>query len=97
MSYELPSDPKIAAKVIEATSLETSKKMDRGLMGALFGSSSEKAGNLAGFVLIIFCAIFAGILFSMPDTQSISKKDAVTLVAGIISTILGFLFGRSSS
>jgi hypothetical protein len=71
--------------------------MDMGLIGRIFGSVTEKPGNIAGFAMIVFSVMFAAVLFWGADTPSLSRKDALVLVGGFISLTLGFIFGRSTS
>jgi hypothetical protein len=73
------------------------KTTDMGLIGRVFGSSAEKPGNIAGFAIIVFSLMFAGVLIWGGDTSSLSKKDELVLVGGFISLTLGFIFGRSTS
>jgi len=81
--------------VTEATLKHQAQEL--GLLGRLFGSASEKAGNIAGFAVVV---AFAGAVIAaiwMPDTTSFTKKDAVLAFVGIITLALGFLFGRGSA
>lgn len=94
---ELPADKDLAGKVLEAHSQETSQKMQMGIMGRLFGSASDKPGNIAGFAIVVFSTMFAGVLIWGNDTPSLSKKDALVLIGGFISLTLGFIFGRSTT
>jgi hypothetical protein len=73
------------------------KQIDMGFIGKLFGSVTEKPGNIAGFAIIAFCLMFAGVLVFGVDTPSLSKKDELVLIGGFISLTLGFIFGRSTS
>jgi glycerol uptake facilitator-like aquaporin len=73
------------------------KKMEGGYMGKIFGFSTEKPGNIAAFVLIVAFLLLACILLFGTDTQSISKKDEFTIVVGVITLALGFVFGRTTS
>ena len=95
---ELALDDKEIAKLnaIHAHALRE-KTTDMGLIGRLFGSVSEKPGNIAGFAIIVFSLMFAGVLIWGGDTSSMSKKDELVLVGGFISLTLGFIFGRSTS
>jgi hypothetical protein len=73
------------------------KKLEIGWMGRLFGSVAEKPGNIAGFAIVVFSAMFGGVLIWGVDTASMSKKDCLVLIGGFISLTLGFIFGRSTS
>jgi hypothetical protein len=75
----------------------TEKRMDMGLIGRLFGSSVQIPGNVAGLVVTASFILFGFVLFWLPDTPSLSKKDALTIVGGFITLGLGFLFGRTTS
>jgi hypothetical protein len=91
----LPDDKELARQVLD---LEyTSRAMERGWMGRIFGSASEKPGNIAGFAVIVFSVMFAVVLFYGSDSPSLSKKDALALVGGFITLALGFIFGRTTA
>ena len=68
-----------------------------GLLGKIFGSASEQAGNVAGFSVIVSFVAAVAVMLWMPDGGSISKKDAALAFTGIITLALGFLFGRGSA
>lgn len=67
------------------------------MLGKIFGSSSEKAGNVAGFAVVVSFMGAIIVMIWMPDGGSISKKDAALAFTGIITLALGFLFGRGSA
>ncbi|WP_369720869.1 hypothetical protein AB8Z38_27765 [Bradyrhizobium sp. LLZ17] len=73
------------------------KAMDMGLIGRVFGSATEKPGNIAGLTMTVLLLLLAAILVFGTDTPSISKKDELALVGGFVSLTLGFIFGRSTS
>ena len=76
---------------------ENKRKIEVGVLGKLFGSAAEKPGNIAGFAILAFALMFAGVLVWGADTPSFSKKDMLVLIGGFISLTLGFIFGRSTS
>jgi hypothetical protein len=92
---ELPSDKELASQVL--TLEYSSRVMERGWMGRIFGSVADKPGNIAGFAIVAFSAMFAIVLFWGTDTPSLSKKDALVLVGGFVTLTLGFIFGRSTT
>lgn len=73
------------------------KTADMGLIGRIFGSVTEKPGNIAGLTMTVLLLMLAGVLIWGSDTPSMSKKDELVLVGGFISLTLGFIFGRSTS
>lgn len=97
MKIDLPSDRHLAAKVIDAQREQTTRQMERGAMGRLFGIATEKPGNIAGFAIVVFSLMFAGVLIWGTDTPSLPKKEALTTVGSFITLTLGFIFGRTTS
>jgi hypothetical protein len=89
---ELPENPMLASKVLD----HETRKRDGGMMGYIFGMSTEKPGNIAGAVLIISFIFLACILFWGTDTQTLSKRDQVAIISGFITLTLGYVFGRTS-
>jgi hypothetical protein len=91
-----PSDREIARLNLTQEHASRSKRMDMGLLGRIFGSTAHAPGNVAGVVVLASFALFAVVLFWVQDTPSLSKKDALLIVASFISLGLGFLFGRNT-
>lgn len=73
------------------------KISDMGILGRLFGAIPHIPGNVAGLVVTASFVLFAVVLVWVPDSPSLSKKDALTIIAGFITLGLGFLFGRATS
>jgi hypothetical protein len=73
------------------------KKLEMGWLGLIFGSTAQAPANVAALAVLVSFLLFAVALFWVPDSASISKKDALTFVAGFITLALGFLFGRTTS
>lgn len=66
-----------------------------GVIGAFIGGGAEKPGNVAYFAIVFsFCVILA--LCFAPD-PGLPKSQLFTLFGGIVTSALGFLFGRSTS
>lgn len=93
---QLPQDPKIAGKIIDSEHERESLRLGRGVMGGLFGSGDEKPGNIAGTVIVGSFLLFTAIIIWGSDSPSLSKKDALAIVAGFITLGLGYIFGRST-
>jgi hypothetical protein len=72
------------------------RSQELGSLGKIFGSRDQSPGNIAGLAIIVSFLMLVAIIFS-PDSESLPKKDVFTLVGGIITLTLGFLFGRSTS
>jgi hypothetical protein len=95
--FEFPENHELQGKLIEGQLANESKREERGVMGRFWGGSTEKPGNIAGFVVLVFAIMFACVLVWGNDTASLSKKDSLAIIGGFITLALGFIFGRSSS
>ena len=87
---------RVSAGHINTGAKQASKKLEIGWMGRLFGDASEKPGNIAGLAIILAFLMLVFVLYAVPDTATAPKREAVTLLGGIITGALGFLFGRTS-
>ncbi|MGO9232829.1 MAG: hypothetical protein ACLP4V_01590 [Methylocella sp.] len=95
--WDLPTDPILAVKVVEHEARKGERSQEMGLMGRIFGFASEKPGNIAGFLLIVFSCVFCLELVWGVDSPSLSKKDALSLIGGFITLTIGFVFGHTTS
>lgn len=95
--FDLPESHELQGKLIEGQLVNEQKREERGVMGRFWGGGSEKPGNIAGFVIIVFAIMFACVLLWGTDTASLSRKDSLVIIGGFITLALGFIFGRSSS
>lgn len=89
---ELPKNLALRGKVIDAQIEHESRRLDRGIMGAILGSGSDKPGNLAGFVIIISCLMILALAWlATPD--SVPWRELIMIFASAIPTALGYFFG----
>ena len=67
-----------------------------GWVGWAFGNVTEKPGNIAAVAIVgaFFAIMFLS--YVSPKTDGFPLRELLTLFGGIITTALGFLFGRSS-
>lgn len=85
----LPSSPAIAKQVLD------DRHKERGVLGKFFGGKEHAPTNIAGFVLglsamaVLFLLTLAAIY---PEAR---LTEAIAGFFGIITTTLGFMFGRS--
>lgn len=96
-TIDLPKNAELAGQVIAARQAEASKRLEMGLMGKIFGAAGEKPGNIAGFIVVASFIVVAALIVWGEDTQSLSKRDAISIIAGFITLGLGFLFGRATA
>ena len=63
-----------------------------GWLGRLWGSSSEKAGNIAGFLLIVLVLYLGIMIFYFAESKIFD--DVFGTMTSIVTLILGYLFGK---
>jgi hypothetical protein len=90
----LPEDPTLAGKVIDAEAERESKKLDRGMIGIMFGTKDHVPNNVAASICII-CMLSICVIYARSDSFA-DSKDPITVISGILTLGLGFLFGRAS-
>ena len=93
----LPKDKELAKRIIESDSQAESEKRSIGLLGRFFGRKDVAPYYIAGivlFLLILFLFVFC---FFGKDTNSLSKKDLVSSILPIITTIIGYFFGQKNT
>lgn len=92
-----PTDPTMARNEAALFAHEqTMHKSKLGWVGAIWGSKSEKPGNVAAIVLIILL-IFIGIILLKHTALGDLFSDTLALMMSTVTLILGYLFGSSSS
>ena len=82
----------VSAQHLNPQAQQASKKLEIGWMGLLFGDASEKPGNIAGLAVLLAFVMLVIVLWVAPDSPTTPKREAVTLLGGIITGALGFLF-----
>lgn len=65
-----------------------------GWVGAVWGSKSEKPGNIAAIVAIVLLVFVGVLIFGFSEWELFG--DTLTAMMSTISLILGYLFGSSS-
>lgn len=87
----LPSSPAIAKKVLDE------RHKERGFLGKFFGGREHAPTNIAGFVLI--CSLLAVVLLLWLSAAYPNARltEAIAGFFGVITTTIGFIFGRTTS
>ena len=73
---------------------ENMHKAKLGLVGAVWGSKSEKPGNIAAIALLILLFFVGALLFNYRDWKLFGETLAVMMSS--ITLILGYLFGSGA-
>lgn len=73
---------------------ENMHKAKLGWVGAVWGSKSEKPGNIAAIVAIVLLVFVGALIFGYSEWDLFSETLAAMM--STISLILGYLFGSSS-
>jgi hypothetical protein len=90
-------DNVLVGKYLDNTNTLDRIKARRGLLGGIWGVSSNVPNNIAGFIAIVLT--IAGIAFtafkinSPIDEKSLSVKDFWSLITPLITLAIGYLFG----
>jgi hypothetical protein len=94
----LSDDENVAGESMSPTAYydhrETTQKTERGVMGWVFGMGSEKPGNVAGFAIAASLILTALLIYLPPDNPDLDEDKLVTVLIGIATLALGYLFGR---
>jgi hypothetical protein len=96
---QLPSEPRLAAKVVESQVRQEERALEIGWVGKMFGSHQEKPGNIAGAAIcvsLLFLGGLVGLAYFVPNTNNVPIGELMTLFGGIITLALGYLFGKSA-
>lgn len=99
-NVEPPKDKSQAKKEAAFFDHEAKKqKTNLGWVGAVWGSRQEKPGNIAAIVALIILLFIGWLIhFGMNSDGGFSTvEDAVAVFSSILTLILGYLFGSSSS
>ena len=92
---EPPKPDKIAQnEAIFFAHEENMHKAKLGWVGAVWGSKSEKPGNIAAIVAIVLLFFVGVMLFNYRDWKEFPQT--LSALMSTISLILGYLFGSSS-
>lgn len=89
---QLPEDPKLAGKILDAQHAQAAQRIQRGAVGWLLGSGKEKPGNVAGLAILLACLMII-LLAKLDMAADVPRKELIMLIAGIIPGALGYYFG----
>src|SRR4051794_30431594 len=91
--FELPSDPKLAGKILESE--HASRLAEMGRIGVWFGSRDNAIIYIAALI-IIFSMIGAAVLAGFDDGRSALRGDMAKALAALALSALGYMFGSIS-
>ena len=93
---ELPRNSALAGKVIEGHYQNEQARIDRGLIGNLFGGRNSVPANVAAIIALIsgIALTFAALYWA--GSAEFGYKDAISALSGLVTLTVGYLFGRSS-
>ena len=88
---ELPSDPKLAGRLVQSHVDTEDKRMRRGALGAFFGMEKEKPQNAAIFAFCVSAAMFIVVYFVGPESPE--KSTVLGVIGSVFTGSIGYLFG----
>lgn len=91
----LPNDKALAGKIIDAEAGNATRRMEMGWIGAAFGAEAEKPGNIAAAVLCFSLIAVLVLLWLSAKYPAAQMSEAIAGFFTIITTTIGYIFGRS--
>ncbi|UXS09215.1 hypothetical protein [Agrobacterium tumefaciens] len=96
-NLNLPKDKDLAVHMINGAQAKEQLVMKMGWVGRVFGSGDEKAGNIAGIVLVVCIAAVLFLLSLAAVYPEAKLSEAIAGFFTVITTTVGYIFGRKSS
>lgn len=100
INQNLPKDKFLAKQVIENQNEIEKIKLERGLLGGIWGNSEKIPNNIAALLILILlltAIIYTYCLIGLPtDKISLPIKDFWEIIAPLITLAIGYLFGGIS-
>lgn len=98
--FNLPNDPQIANKIVDAKNEIQKKKIEHGFLGLFWGSAISIPNNIAALsiiVLVLFGIIYSFSVSNVPNEKLLfSIKECWAVVTPIITLAFGYLFGEKT-
>lgn len=94
-TLKLPSDSKLAGKLVEGHLKNEQARIERGKIGDLLGGKSSVPANIAAILVIVCIGALIAAMFCAPTDNSFSTKDKVATLSSLITLVVGYLFGRT--
>jgi hypothetical protein len=91
---KLPDERKSPRKIVEDSRKVEDARVERGLLGIVFGTRNEKAGNIAGLALVLLIILFLFVYFG-PDLPGFTKGAALAMIFSAFTGTLGYIFGQN--
>ena len=91
---KLPDASKSSRKIVADTRMGEEVRVERGLLGIVFGTKKEKAGNIAGLALVLLIVLFLCVYFG-PDLPGTAKGPTLAMIFSCFTATLGFIFGHN--
>lgn len=88
---ELPSDPKLAGRLVQSHVDTEDKKMRRGALGVIFGMDKEKPQNAAIFAFGVSAVMFLLVYFA--GGNSPQENTVLGVIGSVFTGSIGYLFG----
>jgi hypothetical protein len=94
---QLPKDKELAVKLLDNANSIDRLKAERGVLGGIWGSTSNVAHNMAALLIVTLLIIGVGFTLMKynvaADDKSLSIKDFWSIITPMITLAIGYLFG----
>ena len=95
--FHLPDDPGLASQLVANESRHQELSFEVGVLGKFFGTGKNAPVYIVALITTLL--VTAGIVYTFwgKESQGFSVKEYWTFVSPIVTTMIGFLFGRSTN
>jgi hypothetical protein len=93
-NIQLPDDKTLARRIVDSQAKRDERKTEMGMLGRIFGSVSDKPGNIAGVVVLASFAALLGLLATAIFKPDVKMDVLLPIFTGMITLALGYLFGK---
>jgi len=93
----LPKNTELAKHVIDAQTATESAKLERGVLGWLFGTKSGAPFNVAALTVVVGLVTICATASFGTDGAGFGRKEIIAVALNLVTLSLGYLFGRSQS
>lgn len=93
----LPRNTELAKHVIDAQTAAASAKLERGLLGWIFGTRSGAPFNVASLTVVIGLITICATAVFGSDGAGFGRKEIIAAALNLVTLSLGYLFGKSQA
>ena len=93
----LPKNTELAKHVIDAQTASDAAKLERGLLGWIFGTRSGAPFNVAALTVVVGLTTICATAAFGTDASGFGRKEIIAAALNLVTLSLGYLFGKSQA